>query len=95
MKNMIIAVLLAASPAAAQEFAAVMPAAGDLLAKTNALRFAAAERTINEALWNARQAYRTETNPGRKARMREDCDRMLDAILTRSGQAEPSPSGEK
>lgn len=139
MKNMIIAVLLAAAPAAAQEFADSMPAARDILAKTNALRSAgASEKTVNAELWSARQAYRAETNtgrkarlrqefnfwlaealaeadkklgdrapspelnqelwncrrayqaeadPGRKARMREDCDRMLDAILMRADQA--------
>lgn len=38
MKNMLLALLLAASPAAAQEFASYAPAVGDILAKTRALQ---------------------------------------------------------
>lgn len=100
MKNIIIAVMLAASPAAAQEFAAVMPAAGDILAKTNALRSAAAsEKTINEELWSARQAYLAETNPGRKARLRQEFDFWLAEALAAAdgklGDRAPAPELNK
>lgn len=42
MLNIMIAVLLAAAPAAAQEFAAEMPAMGEIVARTRALKTAAA-----------------------------------------------------
>jgi hypothetical protein len=42
MKNILLAVILAASPVAAQEFAAEMPAMNDILAKTHELKTASA-----------------------------------------------------
>lgn len=100
MNNIIIAVMLTARPAAAQEFAAVIPAVGDILAETNALRSAASsERSINEELWNARQAYLAETNLGRKARLRQEFNFWLVEALAAAdeklGDRAPSPELNK
>lgn len=57
MKNLLLIVMFAAAPAAAQEFAAEMPAMANILAKTQALKAAAAsEKTINTEVWTARAA---------------------------------------
>jgi hypothetical protein len=84
MKNLLLSVILAAAPAAAQEFAADMPAMNGILAKTRALK--ASEKTINEALWSAREAYRTEPNPERKAQLRAQYDHRLNAVLAAAGK---------
>ncbi|MBI5883569.1 MAG: hypothetical protein HZB91_10755 [Elusimicrobia bacterium] len=49
MKTMILAMMLASVPAAAQEFAAEMPAMRDILAKTHALRAAVAAENAASA----------------------------------------------
>lgn len=50
MKNLLLIVMFASTPAAAQEFAADMPVLSDILAKTRALKAAAAsENTIKAA----------------------------------------------
>ena len=50
MKNILLAVMLAAAPAAAQEFAGDMPAMRDILAKTRALKVSSAIKKENISL---------------------------------------------